>query len=143
MDLSHDGTIVTCVQAGHTLFNCYLFKALSPDGLGAKLTCFPPTLEWWANSEASPQEILAFAIATITSSPPTRVMISSSHIYTYKIYEQCCTVYIYVLQSSQTLLLDDYYYGDLYHITARLLVLYCSYISFGSSFGGVLFYFIS
>lgn len=46
MDLSHDGTIVTCVQAGHTLFNCYFFKTFFSDKLGPRLTRLPRTLEW-------------------------------------------------------------------------------------------------
>lgn len=40
MDLSHDGTIVTCVQAGHTLFNCYLQPSLQMNW--AQTYLFPP-----------------------------------------------------------------------------------------------------
>ena len=41
MDLSHDGTIVTCVQAGHTLFKWYLFRRPSLLGHCAKVHVSP------------------------------------------------------------------------------------------------------
>lgn len=80
MDLSHDGTIVTWVHAGHALFNCSLFKAFSPDALGPKLTCCPPTLEWQIGK--LPPEILALAMATLPFSHPISVMVGNSRIRT-------------------------------------------------------------
>lgn len=55
VDLSHDGTIVTCVQAGHTLLNCYVESLLSW-WTGLKLIWLPLTSEWQVSSEASPPE---------------------------------------------------------------------------------------
>lgn len=64
-----------CTSWSHPAQLLCLFKAFSPSGLAQSLPDSPPTLEWQARGEASPQEIRAFVTATTDFSHPTSVMI--------------------------------------------------------------------